>query len=158
THQVLTGSAIVGRTFGGLSVFAVLVALAAAGSRPAAAQQVISGAQKVVTISVGASALLVYDQPVERFSIGQLTGGDAVVVSPREVLVTGKKLGTTSLLVWDKSGNIRVYSIEVTADAPALERYLRGLFPQDSIAVSASSNTVTLTGRVHSAAVDQHAV
>jgi pilus assembly protein CpaC len=148
----------VGRTFRGIGIFAVLIALAAAGSRPAAAQQVISGAQRVVTISVGASALLVYDQPVERFSIGELTVGDAVVVSPREVLVTGKKLGTTSLLVWDKGGNVRIYSIEVTADAAALQRYLRTLFPLDSIEVSASSNTVTLAGRVRSAAVDQHAV
>jgi Flp pilus assembly secretin CpaC len=102
--------------------------------------------------------LLVYDDPVERFSIGETTIADAVAVSPREVLVTGKKLGTTSLLVWDKQGTVRVYSIEVTADAPALERYLRTLFPGDSISVSASSNTVTLSGRVRSATVGQQAV
>ncbi|HSD32850.1 MAG TPA: pilus assembly protein N-terminal domain-containing protein [Gemmatimonadales bacterium] len=136
----------------------VIVVLALTASPRAAAQRIVSGAQQVVTVSAGASALLVYDDPVERFSIGETTIADAVAVSPREVLVTGKKLGTTSLLVWDKQGTVRVYSIEVTADAPALERYLRTLFPGDSISVSASSNTVTLSGRVRSAAIDQQAV
>lgn len=136
----------------------LLVALALSAAPRAAAQRIVSGAQQVVTVSAGASALLVYDDPVERFSIGETTIADAVAVSPREVLVTGKKLGTTSLLVWDKQGTVRVYSIEVTADAPALERYLRGLFPGDSIGVTASSNTVTLSGRVRSAAIGQQAV
>jgi pilus assembly protein CpaC len=136
----------------------VLVALALSAAPRAAAQRIISGAQQVVTVSAGASALLVYDDPVERFSIGETTIADAVAVSPREVLVTGKKLGTTSLLVWDKAGTVHVYSVEVTADAPALERYLRTLFPGESIAVSSSSNTVTLSGRVRSATVDQQVV
>lgn len=136
----------------------VIVALALSAAPRAAAQRIISGAQQVVTVSAGASALLVYDDPVERFSIGETTIADAVAVSPREVLVTGKKLGTTTLLVWDKAGTVKVYSVEVTADAPALERYLRTLFPGDSIGVSASSNTVTLSGRVRSAAIDQQAV
>jgi pilus assembly protein CpaC len=136
----------------------VIVALALSAAPRAAAQRIISGAQQVVTVSAGASALLVYDDPVERFSIGETTIADAVAVSPREVLVTGKKLGTTSLLVWDKAGTVKVYSIEVTADAPALQRYLRTLFPADSIGVSASSNTVTLSGSVRSAAIDQQAV
>ena len=142
----------------GWVVMAALALLSTLGVRRAAGQRVVSGAEKVVTMSAGASALLVYDAPVARFSIGELTVADANVVSPKEVLVTGKKLGTTSLLVWDNAGAVRVYSVEVTADAPALERYLRGLFPRDSIAVAASSNTVTLTGRVRSPAVDRQAV
>jgi len=142
----------------GWIALAALVLLGTLGVNQAAGQRVVSGAEKVVTMSAGASALLVYDAPVARFSIGELTVADANVVSPKEVLVTGKKLGTTSLLVWDNAGAVRVYSVEVTADAPALQRYLRNLFPLDSISVAASSNTVTLTGRVHSPAVDRQAV
>ena len=37
----------------------------------------------------------------------------------------GKGLGTTTLFVWDNSGQVRVYSVEVTADAPGLERFLK---------------------------------
>lgn len=142
----------------GKSVCALLAVLVTLGISDVAAQRVVTGAEKVVTVSAGASALFVYDGAVERFSIGETTVADAVAVSPRELLVTGKKLGTTSLLVWDKGGGVRVFSIEVTADAPALERYLRNLFPLDSIEVAASSNTVTLTGRVRNATVDRQAV
>jgi pilus assembly protein CpaC len=138
-------------------VVAVLAVLVAFSGRRAVAQRVVSGAQQVVTVSAGASALLVYDGTVARFSIGEPTIADAIVVSPREVLVNGKKLGTTSLLVWDPSGAVKVYSVEVTADAPALERYLRNLFPQDSFAVTASSNTLTLSGHVHNTAVARQA-
>lgn len=136
---------------------AFLIVLGAFGGRDATAQRVDTRAERIVTVSAGASALFTYDAAVERFSIGDLAVADAVAVSPREVLVTGKKLGSTSLLVWDRAGGVKVYSVEVTADAPALERYLRTLFPQDSIAVSASSNTVTLSGRVRNAAVIRQA-
>lgn len=125
---------------------------------PVAAQRIVTGAEKVVTVAAGASALLVYDAPVQRFSIGDPEVSDAVAVSPIEVLVTGKKLGNTSLLVWQAGGRVAMYSIQVTADAPALERYLGALFPEDGIAVSASANTVTLTGRVRSRGVAQYAL
>jgi pilus assembly protein CpaC len=125
---------------------------------PAAAQRIVTGAEKVVTVSAGASALIVYDAPVQRFSIGEPDIADAVAVSPAELLVTGKKLGTTSLLVWQAGNRVVMYSVQVTADAPALQRYLNALFPEDGIAVSASANTVTLSGRVRSRGIAEYAV
>ena len=135
-----------------------ILALGALIAGPVAAQRIVTGAERVVTVATGASALLVYDAPVQRFSIGDPEVSDAVAVSPGELLVTGKKLGTTSLLVWQAGGRVAMYSIQVTADAPALERYLGALFPEDGIAVSASANTVTLTGRVRSRGVAQYAL
>jgi pilus assembly protein CpaC len=41
-----------------------------------------------------------------------------------------------------------VYSVEVTADAPGLERFLRSLMPEEDIRISASGNAVTLSGTV----------
>ena len=126
--------------------------------RSAPAQQVISGARQVMTVSMGESTLLKYGSAVQRFSIGDPAIADAVAVSPTELLITGKKLGTTSLLVWDPTGQVVIYSVEVTADAPALERYLKGLFPDAQISVAASGNTVALSGRVPSASVNQQAI
>jgi len=122
------------------------------------AQQIVSGARQVVTVSMGESALLTYGGALQRFSIGDPAVADAVAVSPSELLITGKRLGTTTLLVWDPSAQVRIYSVQVTADAPALERYLGGLFPDAQISVTASGNTVALSGRVPSASVNQQAV
>jgi pilus assembly protein CpaC len=136
----------------------IVTLLGSVAGRSASAQQVVSEAQQVVTMALGESALLTYPGPLQRFSIGDPTVGDAVAVSPTELLITGKKLGTTSLIVWDPGGRVRLYSVQVTADAPGLERYLKSLFPDADISVSASGNMVTLSGRVPTASVSQQAV
>ncbi|HYT71247.1 MAG TPA: type II and III secretion system protein family protein [Gemmatimonadales bacterium] len=141
----------------GLAALAALAAIAVGRARPVAAQRITTEPQRVVTLTTGESALMAYEGPVQRFSIGDPAVVDAGAVSPKELVITGKKLGTTSLFVWDQAGQVRVYSVQVTADAPALERYLRTLFPRDSISVAAGGNTVTLSGRVHTAAAARQA-
>ena len=117
-----------------------------AGALPLAAQRVVRAPEQVVSVSKGASALLVNTTPIQRFSIGDPTVAEAVVVSPTEVLVNGKTLGTTSLFLWDNTGNIKLYSVEVTADAPGLQRYLSSVLAGEKIDVIASGNVVTLSG------------
>lgn len=112
------------------------------------AQRMVKQPEQVVSVSKGASVLIVNQAPLQRFSVGDPGIAEAVVVSPTEVLVNGKALGTTSLVLWDNAGTPRLYSIEVTADAPGLERYLRQLMPDEGITVSASGNSVTLSGNV----------
>jgi pilus assembly protein CpaC len=115
---------------------------------PAAAQRVLTQPERVVSVSKGASALLVNPVPIQRFSVGEPTIAEALVLSPTEVLINGKSLGTTTLFLWDNATTVRVYSVEVTADAPALQRYIRNAMPQEEIEVSASGNSVALNGAV----------
>jgi pilus assembly protein CpaC len=112
----------------------------------------------VVSVARGASELLVQPAPVARVSIGDPEVADAVAISPREVLVNGRALGTTSLIIWDASGNRRFYSVEVTADAPALQRQLATLFPGERIAVTASGNTIVLSGSVSDVGISRRAL
>ena len=114
----------------------------------ASAQRMVRQPEQVVSVSKGASVLIVNQTPLQRFSVGDPSVAEAVVVSPTEILVNGKTLGTTSLVLWDNTGTPRLYSIEVTADAPGLERYLSALMPEENISVSASGNSVTLSGNV----------
>ena len=131
------------RVCGGLALVAGLWLPATA-----SAQRMIRQPEQVVSVSKGASVLIVNEAPLQRFSVGDPNVAQAVVVSPTEVLVNGKTLGTTSLVLWDNAGTPRLYSVEVTADAPGLERYLTALMPQEKISVSASGNSVTLSGNV----------
>ena len=80
------------------------------------------------------------------------------MVSPTEILINGKTLGTTSLFLWDNTGTIKLYSVEVTADAPGLQRYLSSVLPGERIDVVASGNVVTLSGQVHDASAASRAV
>ncbi len=126
---------------------------------PAAhAQRVVSQPQQVISVSRGASALLVNPTPIVRMTIGDPAVADANVVSPTEAVINGKALGSTTLLVWDNSGSPRIYSVEVTADAQAIQRFIKGVMPDENIEVSSSGNTVTLSGTVRDAVSATRAV
>ena len=125
-----------------------LVLLALAGAPALRAQQVFSQPERVISVSKGASVLLVNPVALQRFSVGDPNIAEATIVSPTEVVINGKGLGSTTLLIWDNSSQVKVYSVEVTADAPALERYLRQVMPDEPISVTASGNSVTLGGTV----------
>jgi pilus assembly protein CpaC len=137
---------------------ALLAAGLTAGARPVEAQRVVRAPEQIVSVSKGASALLVNTTAIQRFSIGDPAVAEAVVVSPTEILINGKTLGTTSLFLWDNAGAIKLYSVEVTADAPGLQRYLGAVLVGEKIDVIASGNVVTLNGTVRDASVANRAV
>jgi pilus assembly protein CpaC len=148
----------VGSVFVRSVVGATALLLALATPRASTAQRVVRAPEQVVSVSKGASALLVNSTAIQRFSIGDPAVAEAVVVSPTEVLINGKTLGTTSLFLWDNSGNIKLYSIEVTADAAGLQRYLTAVLEGEHVDVTASGNVVTLSGQVRDASMASQAV
>ena len=85
-----------------------LLVLAPAG---AAAQKIVSQVERVISVSKGSSVLLVNPLAISRFSVGDPNIAEAIVLSPTEVLINGKGLGTTTLLVWDNSGQVRVNDV-----------------------------------------------
>lgn len=139
---------------------ALLAALLLAPMVPGAAraQRVLTEAERVISVAKGRSALYQHPGAIARISVGDPNVVDVQLVSEREIVVNARELGTTSLFVWDRAGGLHLFAIEVTADAPGLERYLRGLFPGEQIVVAASGNTVTLSGQVSSAVIAQRAL
>ena len=139
------------RTIASLTLLAAIAA-------PAAAQRVVRNPEQVVSVSKGASALIVNASPLQRFSIGDPAVAEAITVSPTEILVNGKTVGVTSLFLWDNTSGVQMFSIEVTADAAGLQRYLQAVLPGQQIDVVATGNILTLTGQVRDASVAQRAV
>ncbi len=127
----------------GLAVV-LMLGLAVTGSVQA---QVLQSAD-VVNVPRGQSVLLLQPTPVARLSIGDPAIADAVVISPREVVVNGIALGTTTLIVWDQNNVRRVYTVEVSVDAAALQRTIQALFPGEQIRITAAGATVILSGTV----------
>jgi pilus assembly protein CpaC len=134
---------------------AMVVALALALPGRAPAQMVPNG---VITVPQNQSWLLVHPVPVQRVSIGAPDVADAVVVSPREVLINGRGLGTTTLIIWDQQGARRIYTVEVTVDVTALQRTLQSMLPGEAVRVTASGNLVILSGAVSRGAVARQAL
>lgn len=136
------------RVRAGIAVIASLGVLLLDGAGTAEGQQVVTQAERVISVARGSSALMVNPVPIARFSVGEPDIAQVTILSPTEVLINGKALGTTTLFVWDNQGQVRVYSVEITADAPGLERFLRSLMPDEDITVTASRNAITLSGTV----------
>ena len=138
-----------------LALAAGVLALPAAAQQTAApaAQRVIPAGDRMVVVARGQTALLVQPVALQRLSIADPEVAEIFAVSPQEVLVNGKKLGTTSLMLWDASGAYRLYTVEVTPDVRGLEQTLRTLFPTERFTVLASGSSVVLSGTVSSAAV-----
>jgi pilus assembly protein CpaC len=125
---------------------------------PLSAQQFFTEPEGSVSLARGTSVVL--SSPVEfsRVSMADPEVAEAVVVTPREVLINGRNLGTTTFVVWDAAGVRRIYGVEVTADAAALQRHLTTLFPDERIEVTARGNSLVLSGPVSSAFVARRAL
>jgi pilus assembly protein CpaC len=87
---------------------------------PAAAQTVLQRPAQALSLPRGTSLLLVSPAAVQRFTVGDPGIAEVVVVSPTEMLINGKGLGSTSLIIWEAGAGPKLYSLEVTIDTPAL--------------------------------------
>jgi pilus assembly protein CpaC len=68
--------------------------------------------QKVM-VALGQSELIEFSAPVKRISIANPEVADATVTSPKQIIVNGKILGVTSMIVWDEKESHRVFKLIV---------------------------------------------
>src|SRR5918992_4823659 len=108
---------------------------------------VISGTEQIHLL-VGRSVVLRTDRSIMRVSLSTPDIADAMVTSPRELLVHGKAPGTISLLVWSDNGRITNYEVIVRRDLTPLEGQIRRQFPNEPIAVAVNGKDVVLSGVV----------
>jgi pilus assembly protein CpaC len=125
----------------------------------AAAQETVTvqPATQTLEISAGKSTILNFPQGLDRVSVGNPEVLDAVVLSPREVLVNGKAPGVTSLIL-SGGGTNRIYDVVVSNDARLLSDRIAAMFPGENIDVSVDRDLVVLSGRVGDPYVAQRAL
>jgi pilus assembly protein CpaC len=110
-----------------MSRLALLIAL----SLPVAAFQVKPAEEKTkpagreLEVTVGKS--LVVDSPVtiQRVSVANARVAEALAVTPREVLVNGKAVGETSLIIWQQGGQRLMFDLNVRPNTSKLEAIRR---------------------------------
>ncbi len=114
------------------------------------AGQVVQGQEgpPTITVTVNQSRVMRLEQKAKRVSVTQSEIAEVVVVAPNQILLNGKTIGTTSLVVWDERGAITNFNLIVVADIGSLQRQLKTLFPEEKIDVSASGASIVLKGEV----------
>ncbi len=137
----------------------MMVSAAATGAQippgsPATGQQAATGqpAYERIPLTANRSRVLSMDYDITRIAITNPTVADAIVVTPREVLIDGKGSGTTSLIVWGADRRTQ-YDVVVDPGVAVLEQSYQHLFPGEDIRVAVSEQAVILSGEVSTQAV-----
>ena len=151
------------RRTGALRRAGVISALLAAAcvAQPALAQ--VSVAEGIhageLDVPINKSQVLKADRPYAKALIGNPDIADVLPLSDTSVYVLGKKSGTTSLTLYDRSNHlIAVVDVVVGPDVMTLKRQLSDLMPGDDIAARISNDSIVLEGIVPSSVEADRAV
>ncbi len=116
--------------------------LALAGARTLSAQS------EELRVTTGKSIVIDYPSDVARISTSNPEIVDAVAVTTREILLPARALGTSTVVVWSKSGERSFYNINVEHNLEPIRRILKETFPNEDIRVQAARDSVSLVGKV----------
>lgn len=118
-------------------------------AQPMPAPQASDAAHDRIALTANRSRVLPVPFDITRIAVTNPAIADAVVVTPREVLLDGKSAGTTSLIIWGASNRVQ-YDVAVDPGVSTLEQHFKTLFPGEDIRVSVSDEAVILAGEVSS--------
>jgi pilus assembly protein CpaC len=109
-------------------------------------------------ITVGKSIVIDYPGDIRQISTSNPEIVDASPVTTREILMSGKGLGSATMVVWSKADQRMFYNVTVELNLEPLRRILQDSFPDEKIEVHSSRDSITLNGAVSSKDVADRAV
>jgi len=132
---------------------------------PAAAASAGQDQSNDLSVTVGKSALVDFTKPVTRVAIGLGDVAEATAVSPTEVMVNGKAVGNTSLIVWEQGGERQFFNVIIHPSHAAMDdnltslrRELKVAMPGQNINIVSENNLIFLRGTVNDLASSDRAV
>jgi pilus assembly protein CpaC len=107
-----------------------------------------------VSLVVGKSTVVNTPVAIKRASLADPHIADAMVLSPKQIYVTGKGYGTTNLTLWGQDGQVlAILDLDVGVDVVRLKQQLAELLPDETnIRLRGTHDHVTLYGTVSSEA------
>ena len=141
--------------FKGAALGAVIAVTAAFALPAQAAAQVISSADEVrageLAVPLNKSQVIRSDRPYSKALIGNPEIADVLPLSDQSIYVLGKKMGTTSLTLYDRNSRlIAVIDVAVGPDVTSLKRQLSELMPDDQVGARIANDSIVLEGVVSS--------
>lgn len=113
---------------------------------------------QAIKLTVGQGELVQFQQDITKVVVSEPKIADAIVVSPREVMVTAKGTGKTTLVIWEEGKGPARYDVQVLTDLTTTDDFnhllqidLKRELPEDSIQFNGNAETIVLTGSVKNA-------
>ena len=103
---------------------------------------------------LGRGELLQFNNDVVRVAVAEPKVADAVVVSPREVMINAKGAGYTTVVIWETGIAAARYNVRVVEDSSTSEasrKRVREALKEKNIDLNVNGDTVILTGEVKTA-------
>src|ERR1700747_564963 len=120
---------------------------------PGASQGQESPEPQTLHLLVGRSLVITSPSRIKRISLADPEIAEALVVSPTQVLVNGKKPGGVSLLLWDETDQSQAFEVSVDIDVLGLSQKIHEVFPAENVHIDTSKDVVIITGKISSAIV-----
>ena len=106
-------------------------------------------------VAVGKTVLVDTAKPIKRIAIGSADIAETPAINRTAIMVSGKTVGETSLIIWDALGNRQFFNVKVSASSSssegsleAVRRQLRTELPGQNLKVSFDNNVIFLRGTV----------
>jgi pilus assembly protein CpaC len=115
------------------------------------------GAVRNLALETGQNRLLILTEPIGRVSVADPRVADLKVITPVQLLLTSRGVGTTDLTLWNKHDEPLVLALQVTRNLDRLKTQLAELFPEEKITVSTAGDLVVLSGEVSDVRVPERA-
>lgn len=108
-------------------------------------------------LTVGKSVVIDYAGDIRQISTSNPEVIDASPITTREILLHGKGFGNATMVVWSKTGQRTFYNVTVDLNLEQLRKLMKETFPDETINIQASKDSVSLTGMASSPAVAEKA-
>jgi pilus assembly protein CpaC len=111
-------------------------------------------------LGVGKSQVVDLTTSIKRASLANPEVADTVVLSPKQIYLTGKAIGVTTLTLWKENGELfSAFDVRVTPDLSQLREQLHKILPDEpGILVTATHDHVTLSGTISNLARQSRAL
>lgn len=113
---------------------------------------------QTIKLTIGQGELVQFQQDITKVVVSEPKIADAIVVSPREVMVTAKGTGKSTIVIWEEGKSPVRYEVQVLLDLTPTDDFnnllrldLKRELPEDSIHFNGNAETIVLTGSVKNA-------
>ncbi len=101
------------------------------------------------TVKLNHSRLIKLPQPVGRVSVGRPEVADVVVITPQQLYLNARQVGSTNVSLWDRSDRLlTVFEVQVVRDLTRLKERLYQILPSEPVEVRELEGAVVLSGSV----------
>jgi pilus assembly protein CpaC len=109
---------------------------------------------QALDLVLGKSTVVDVPVAIKRASLANPAIADAMVLSPKQIYVTGKGFGSTNLTLWGRDDQIlAIFDVEVLLDVARLTQKFTQLLPEETnLRLICSNDHLTLAGTVSSPA------